>query len=100
MEQQYPDLVTAKEFVDLTLQQNWNTLQHIETKQALKQLAERTRAKLAPIIEARTPKVTLPKVTTAASPGGGAQVTREKTTPKTLSFVEQQRNLRAKRAQL
>ncbi len=97
---EYPDLATAKEFVDLTLQQNWTTLQHVETKQALKQLAEKTRAKLKPIIEARIPKTELPKVKTAVSAGGSQQVTQKKTEYRPLSFVEQQRNIKKSRTQV
>lgn len=96
----YPDLAQAKEFVDLTLQQNWNTLQHVETKQALKQLADKTRAKLKPILDAAMPKVTLPKVKTAASPGGAEQVTRQERPKQALNFAQQLKNLKKSRAQL
>ena len=86
---EYPDLGHVRELVDLTLQQNWNALQHIETKAALKMLADRTRAKLKPYAESVTPKVTLPRVTTTASPGGAAGVT-PKTAPKqVLNFAQQ-----------
>lgn len=94
----YPDLASAREFVDFTLQQNWNTLQHVETGQALKQLAEKVRGKLKPIVEARMPKVELPKVRTAASAGGGEQVTVPKTEAKPLNFAQQMRNLKKGRA--
>lgn len=96
---EYPDLAAAKEFVDLTLQQNWNTLQHVETKQALKQLAEKTRAKLKPIIDARMPKTQLPKVATAVSAGGSQQVTQKEKAYRPLSFVEQQKNIKKSRTQ-
>ncbi len=96
----YPDLSSAREFVDLTLQQNWDTLRHVETKQALKQLAEKTRAKLKPIIEARMPKTQLPKVTTAASPGGTQQVTPKAAAKPALNFTQQMKNLRKNRTQL
>ncbi len=95
----YPDLAAAREFVDLTLQQNWATLQHVEKNQALKQLAEKTRAKLKPIIDARLPKTQLPKVTTAASPGGAQQVTPQKKQPQALSLTQQMKNLKKNRAQ-
>jgi hypothetical protein len=96
----YPDLTTAAELVELTRIQNWETLQHVETKQALKQLAEKTRAKLKPMIDARMPKTELPKVKTTASPGGAAQVTPAKSEPRTLNFTQQMKTLRKNRTQL
>lgn len=95
----YPDLTSAQEFVELTRQQNWGTLEHMQVEPALKLLAEKTRAKLKPIIEARMPKTVLPKVAAAATPGGAQQVTSQKTPSKPLSFVEQQRNLKKSRTQ-
>ncbi len=96
----YPDLASARDFVDLTLQQNWNTLQHVETKQALKQLAEKTRAKLKPIVEARMPKTELPKPKHAVSAGGAEQVTQPKTAAQPLNFTQQMAKLKKGRTSL
>jgi len=97
--QDYPDLSEAREFVEFTMQKNWDTLQHIELNQALKQLAEKTRKALEPVIKAKMPKVELPKVKQATAPSGAQGVTTEKAKPQALSFTQQLRQNRRGRAQ-
>ncbi len=79
------------------MNENWATLQHVETKAALKQLAEKSRAELKPFLDARLPKTPLPKVTQAASPGSGQTVTPQRTEPQTLNMVQQMRKNKAPR---
>ncbi len=85
----YPDLDKARDIVELTMKQNEKVLFPMEIPQALAFLAERTRAKLKPYLDAAMPKVVLPKVTTAASPGGAQGVTPKIQPSKPLSFTEQ-----------
>lgn len=94
----YPDLAPVHEMVALTFNESFRSLEHVEVTQAMKQIAEKTRAKLKPYLDARLPKVALPKVTNAVSPGGSAQVTQPKTAPKTLNFAQQMKNLKRSRA--
>lgn len=96
----YPDLSHLPDLVQLTMQQNWQTLQHIETKAALKQLADKTRAKLQPYKEANTPKVQLPKAPTAVSAGGAPGVTTKAAPKPALNFTQQLKQNKKGRAQL
>lgn len=95
----YPDLNDARDFVQHTLEQNWSQLEKVEVKAALKIIAEKSRSRIKQLTEARMPKVTLPKVTQAASPGGGEQVTQPKAKPQALNFAQQMKNLKKNRAQ-
>ena len=95
----YPDLAPVHDIVAMTFEQNYKRLEHVKVELAMKEIAEKTRAKLKPYIEAAMPKVALPKVKTTASPGGANQVTQPKTAGKPLNFAQQMKSLKKSRAQ-
>ncbi len=88
----YPDLDKARDIVDMTMKQNERLLFPMDVPQALKLLAEKTRAKLKPYVEATMPKVALPRVTTTATPTGAPQVTQASQPTKPLNFTQQLKN--------
>jgi len=94
----YPDLAKAKELVELTLSQNWETLKNAETKKALKIVAEKVREKRKEMLADLLPGEELKTGKAPTSPGNGKEVTLQKPDEKPLSFVNQFKNLRAKRA--
>lgn len=98
----YPDLAGSDEFSDVQTYifkpENWANLKHMDTDKALKIAAEAVREKYSRIIKNKLPGVDLKQSKTPTSPGNGINVTPAKTEEKALNFVQQTRQLRAKRA--
>lgn len=93
----YPDLTNAQELVTLKLNENWERLKHVDTKQALKEIAVQARALKSKIAGDAAPGRELPQVRQVGSSGQKSQVTGQKIDAKPLSFVQQQNNLKRKR---
>lgn len=96
----YPDLSQVRDIVEMTRQQHWGTLQHMQVETGLKELADKTRAKLRSYVQAQMPKVILPKgPPTTASPGGAPGVTSRQAPKPVLNFAQQvKQNKRGKAA--
>jgi hypothetical protein len=84
------DLVKANEVVQIVLQRDWNTLQHMPAEKALQALAEKTRALLGSYKEQVLPSKELqskPAITAGAS---GNATSAVETKPKSaLDFISQ-----------
>jgi len=94
----YPDLAKAQPLVQLALNQDWNTLQHIETGKALKLLADKVRAMKREMLADELPGQTLPQVRQTASAGRGVGVTPAAPKEQALNFIQQMRTMTKKKA--
>ena len=98
---EYPDLAQNQTRRGLALRhinENMKTLGNVETKKALKIIAEKARAELKELGVTTLPQKTLPSnPKPAASPGSGTNPPRPKQDDKPLNFVQQMKNIRTKR---
>jgi len=96
----YPDLnnKASRRIVDSVLQENWGTLAPLETKRALKIVADKARAELKESQLSMAPGQELPRTKQVTSVSTGRVVTKGKTEEKPLNFVQQLRSMKAKRA--
>lgn len=93
----YPDLVSAQKLVQITLSENFDRLRHVNTKVALKEIADKVREERKRLVADLLPGTELKQVKQTASPGGGHEVTRPQAEDKALSLVQQFRNIKRKR---
>lgn len=91
---EYADLQPAKRIVDAILQENWDRLQHVDTKIALKEVAGKARQEIENILGDKMPKQVLPKTKNPTTASAGRTVTTPKQEEKTLNFVGQQKSLK------
>lgn len=97
----YPDLSGSDEFADVQAYvfrpENWENLRHMETDKALKLAAEAVREKYGRILKNKMPGVELKQAKTPSAPGNGINVTPPKKEEQALNFVQQTKNMKAKR---
>ena len=94
----FPDLTDAKDIVYQVMGKEWSSLEHIEVKAALKQIGEKARKRISSLVDKRMPRVELPKVSQAVSPGNGETVTAPVQTKPVLNFAQQVKQNKSKRA--
>jgi hypothetical protein len=90
----YPDLHSAKRIVDMVFREKFETLKHVETKKALRIIAEEARKEVNTILEDKMPKQELRRTKQATSQGSGRTVTTEKTEDKPLNFIGQTKTMK------
>lgn len=91
----YPDLTEASEIVDIVFQREFPTLQHTETKKALKIIADKAREVVTKVTRSKLPAKELKPTKQPTTAGSGAPVTTRTPEKTPLNFVSQQKNLKS-----
>ena len=95
----YPDLQGKDKLVKVLLEENWNTIGHMQdSTAAMKILAGKTRAELQGYIEAAKPTTELTNNAGGASGGSQSQVTPKEKEEPVLNFIDQLNKLNDRRA--
>lgn len=93
----YPDLQDHDWAVKATLNEEFAKIHSLETKTALKLVADKVRGRLGMAKAQTAPGKELPKTKVATSPGNGISVTPKVKEEKQLNFTQQMKNLNKKR---